>query len=64
MADKVETYLVTLTRPDGMTVADMKNYLATAAGAWCRGGSPEWPEWEIAEHPIKVKRLTTRDEKG
>lgn len=57
MPDLAETYEVHLVRPEGVSVAEMKEYIRDAVGCWCRGGCPTDPIWEVAEHPISVRRL-------
>lgn len=61
MADHVETYSVTLTRPDGMTVNDMKRHIREAIEMWSVQQGPSALEWPIgALHSITVKRITSK----
>ena len=54
---KTETYVVTVERPDDVSVAEMKNYIREAVNRWSKGGDPTsglW--WTVC---TRVKRLPT-----
>lgn len=51
-----ETYLVTVTRPEGVSIREMKEYLRHAVDNWARGGNPESPLFGNAVRPIKVRK--------
>ena len=51
-----EQYIVTLTRPEGMGVREMNDYIVSAVSQWSRGGDPMDPAWQIGDYPVKCKR--------
>lgn len=56
---KTETYVVTVERPDDVSVAEMKNYIREAVNRWSKCGDPTsglW--WAVCTW---VKRLPTAD---
>lgn len=63
MANKREVYQISLTRPHGVGVTEMKNYIENAISSWSRGGDPDDPKWDIGFFPIKVKRVIESKEK-
>lgn len=56
---KAEQYVVTLTRPAGVSVAEMKAYIETAVASWAGGGDPDDPIFEIGQQRIKVTKART-----
>lgn len=58
MAKKTEErYVVTCTRPEGVSISEMNEYIKSAVRCWSRGGDPMAPLWEVGDHPVKVKRM-------
>lgn len=51
---KKETYLVTVQRPDQVSVSRMKNYIKAAIDNWCGQSPPDDPM--LALPPVKVIR--------
>ena len=52
-----ERYVITCTRPEGATVAEMNDYIKSAVRYWSRGGDPMDPLWGVGDHPVKIKRM-------
>lgn len=48
-----ETYTVTVTRPEGVTKADMKEFIEDAVHSWGAGGNPDDPLFD-GHRPVKV----------
>lgn len=51
-----EVYEIAITRPTGVSVADMQRYINTAVQQWCKGGSPDDVMRDINEDSIRVMR--------
>lgn len=52
-----ERFVVKCTRPHGVTVKQMQDYIKLAVTMWSRGGNPMDPIWEVGDYPIVVKRV-------
>jgi hypothetical protein len=53
-----EQYLFTLNRPRGISVTEMKTYIANAVETWANGGDAESPLFNFKKNLLSVKRVT------
>ena len=53
-----EQYIITLNRPRGVSISEMKTYIADAVETWANGGDPDSPLFNFKENVLSVKRLT------
>jgi hypothetical protein len=56
---KIETYVVTVKRPNDVSVVEMRGYIKTAICQWSKGGDPDNSLWWVV--CTQVKRLPTAD---
>lgn len=59
-----ETYTIKVTRPPGVSVQDMKDYLKEAAGGWKGQFSPEDPRFDIKVGFVSRMRVEEENGKG
>ncbi len=52
-----EQYIVEIERPEGVSVAEMKEYIRDAVGAWKGGMHPEDAIFYLDHDSIKVKKF-------
>ena len=53
-----EQYVLTLNRPRGISISEMKSYIADSVGSWANGGHPESPLFNFKKNLLSVKRAT------
>jgi hypothetical protein len=55
-----EQYIITLNRPQGVSISDMNAYIGDAVASWANGGDPESPLFNFREHVQSVKRVNPK----
>lgn len=58
---KKEKYIVTIDRPDGVSVRNMVEYIEDAVGCMCGGYNPLDPIFDLESNSVKAKRLIEKN---
>jgi hypothetical protein len=59
-----EHYLITLNRPQGVSISEMNAYIKDAVASWANGGDPESPLFNFRKHMLSVKRVSAKASGG
>ena len=52
-----KSFKVTLDVPEGVSIAEMRDYIETAVRTWCGGGCPDDPIFQLDGDSVKVTQL-------